>query len=111
MCMMIYVASDYALPTLAWDKDHPRFHVTGLTERDEPVRKHFSKPFVYYVGSHQGCGCGFQFVEHDFLEHQYETKENVEADKVEIVAAHDSCRRLAEFLSVALQHQATVEMY
>ena len=61
MCMMVYIASDCLLPTSAWDETRPSFHVRELVERDEPVRRQFSKPHVYYVGSHEGCGCGFQY--------------------------------------------------
>jgi hypothetical protein len=98
MCMMVYVASDYPLPTVAWDETRPRFHVTELSGRDEPVRRQFSKPWVYYVGSHEGCGCGFQYGE-------------FEEDDAAWAAAQDSRRRLAEFLAVALQHQVAVELF
>lgn len=32
---------------------------------DAPVRDRFSLPFVYFAGSHLGCGCGFQKYEDD----------------------------------------------
>src|SRR4051812_45959015 len=64
MCMVVYIASDYPLPTSSWDEARPRFHVTELSERDEPVRRQFSKPCAYYAGSHEGCGCGFQYGEY-----------------------------------------------
>ncbi len=101
MCMVVYIASDYALPTSAWDEARRRFYVTALSEGDEPVRRQFSKPCVYYVGSHEGCGCGFQYGEHEWLEE----------DPVALAAAQDSRRCLVEFLSVALQHQPTVELF
>ena len=101
MCMLVYVASDYQLPTLAWDENHPNFHVSELSAREEPVRRQFSKPCVYYVGSHQGCGCGFQYGQY----------EELEDDPAEITAARDSRQRLAEFLAVALQHQAEVQLF
>lgn len=100
MCMLVYVASDYPLPTRAWDQTDPQFHVSELTGQSEPVRMHFSKPCVYYAGSHEGCGCGFQFGEYEGFE-----------DEAELPAKRESRRRLAEFLSVALQHQATVEVF
>ena len=59
MCMVVYVASDYALPTSAWDQARPRYYVEEVSDRDAPVRRHFSQPCVYYAGSHEGCGCGF----------------------------------------------------
>jgi hypothetical protein len=101
MCMMVYVASDYPLPTLAWDEARPGFHVAELSDRDEPVGRQFSKPCVYYVGSHEGCGCGFQYGQY----------EGIEVDPAELTAARDSRRRLSEFLAVALQHQSVVELF
>jgi hypothetical protein len=100
MCMVVYVASDYPLPMLAWDQTNPQFHVTELSERTEPVRRHFTKPCVYYVGSHEMCGCGFQYGEYEGYE-----------EEADLPAKRESRRRLAEFLSVALQHQPAVEVY
>ena len=101
MCMMVYVASDYPLPTSAWDESSPGFHVANLSDHDEPVRQRFSKPCVYYVGSHEGCGCGFQYGQY----------EGFEEDPAELAAARGSRRHLSEFLSVSLQHQSEVELF
>jgi len=98
--MLVFIASDFELPTFPWDQARPRFHVTELTEQDEPVRGKFAKPHVYYAGSHEGCGCGFQYGEYEGFEE--------EAD------LHDkqaSRRQLAEYLAIALQHQAEVELF
>src|SRR5947209_7661574 len=100
MCMMVYIASDYALPTTAWHKDRPHFHVTELAERDSPVRRQFLKPCVYYVGSHEGCGCGFQYGEYVGFE-----------DEADLAIKRDSRRRLAKYLTLALQHQPEVELF
>ena len=35
MCMMVYIASDYTLPTSTWDKARPCLYVEALCERDE----------------------------------------------------------------------------
>ncbi len=101
MCMMVYIASDYLLPTWKWDRASSRFHVTELSAGDESVRRHFSKPCVYCVGSHEGCGCGFQYGQYV----------GFEEDAGEQAAAHDSRRRLADFLAVGLQHQLEVELF
>jgi hypothetical protein len=100
MCLLVFIASEYELPTLSWDQEQPRFHVTELTERDEPVRSKFSKPHVYYAGSHEGCGCGFQYGEYDGFE-----------EEANLLDMQNSRRRLAEYLVVALQHQSAVELF
>ena len=100
MCMVVYVASDYTLPTSAWDQARPRFYVEEVSDRDAPVRRQFSKPCVYYAGSHEGCGCGFQYGEHEGFEEEADVTDN-----------RESRQRLAEFLAVALQHQPAVEVF
>ena len=61
MCMMIYIASDRPLPLIDWQDEFPAFHVRELREEEMAVRTHFKKPYVYYAGSHEGCGCGFAY--------------------------------------------------
>jgi hypothetical protein len=101
MCMMVYVASDYPLPTLAWDEDRPGFYAEAVSERESSVRRQFKKPCVYYVGSHQGCGCGFD----------WDVFEGVAEDDAEFTDARDSRRRLSDFLAVGLQHQQEIELF
>jgi hypothetical protein len=59
MCWVLYLAADQALPLLPFDPEAPGFNVTELTEREAVVRAQFSKPFVYALGAHTSCGCGF----------------------------------------------------
>src|SRR5260370_30647533 len=101
MGMVVHLASDYSLPKSCWAPARRCFHVVEVAERDQPVRRQFSKPHVYYAGSHEGCGCGFQYGEY----------EEEEEDAATLAAAQDSRRRLGEFLSVALQHQTPVEVF
>jgi hypothetical protein len=61
MCMAVYLASDSPLELLAWNEAEPAFHVTALSAGDERVRRQFETAHVVYVGSHEGCGCGFQY--------------------------------------------------
>ena len=66
MCIMLYLASECPLPLVPWDEAYPGFHVTSLeTNRhnwwEDWVWQQFTKPFVYSIGSYQGCACGFQF--------------------------------------------------
>ncbi|HEY1377446.1 MAG TPA: hypothetical protein VGF55_11670, partial [Gemmataceae bacterium] len=100
MCLVVYVASDDPLPTVAWDGARPGFHVTEVTAADHPVRCRFAKPCVYYAGSHEWCGCGFQYGEYEGY-----------GEEADLPRKRDSRRRLAEFLAVALQHQPEVELF
>lgn len=61
MCKALYLASNKPLPESKWDEQNPAFYVEALAKADTPVRRHFSKPYVYYAGAHEGCGCGFGY--------------------------------------------------
>jgi hypothetical protein len=101
MCMMIYIASDHPLPLAAWDEARPGFHVAELRRRDEPVRRQFSMRCVYYVGSHEGCGCGFQYGQH----------EGLEEDPGRLAAAREARRQLSEYLAAALRDRPEVRLF
>jgi hypothetical protein len=60
MCFTLYIGSDTALPQILWDKDIPGFHTRELEDWEGQVPSCFSHPKVIYVGSDQGCGCGFR---------------------------------------------------
>jgi hypothetical protein len=104
MCLAVYVASDHALPTLAYDPARPAFHVEDVTDYPvrTPLRAHFRQPFLYAVGPHSGCGCDFEFDCFYNDEGEYEAR-----DQPEQVASRCA---LADFLSTALQRQAEVEV-
>jgi hypothetical protein len=59
MCWVLYLAADRPLPLRSFDPGSPAFNVTELEGREVAVRSQFSRPFVYALGAHTGCGCGF----------------------------------------------------
>jgi hypothetical protein len=59
MCLAAYIAASVPLKLIEWEKAEPNFHVAELSSRDSHVKKQFALSHVYYVGSHEGCGCGF----------------------------------------------------
>src|SRR5262249_41621684 len=61
MCLAVYVASDHALPTVAYDPARPAFYVEDVTDCPvhNPLRAHFRQPFLYAAGPHSGCGSAF----------------------------------------------------
>jgi hypothetical protein len=59
MCLTVYLASDIPLPLIKWSKDKPSLHVKGLTPSKDSVKTQFEIPHIYYLGSNEGCGCGF----------------------------------------------------
>ena len=69
--MVYYIGSQRPLPLIkaqdwkkvdkkeGWELEVVPFSVEELDETNEKVKENFSHPYVYYVGSYQGCGCGF----------------------------------------------------
>ena len=64
MCLALYIASVKPLPLVPWDPKKPTFHVVPLEEYDHRVRKILPQDYIYYVGSHEGCSCAFNY-EHE----------------------------------------------
>jgi hypothetical protein len=62
MCFALYAGTIHPLRRSEWNMDTPDLSVQSLTEREIPVRGHFTTPEVQYIGSTSGCGCDFPFV-------------------------------------------------
>jgi len=116
MCLMVYIASDVPLPLIPWDERH-RFNVSELEARYDSVRKQFTKPHVFMVGSHTGCGCGFEstvpvFASAEELQRaiqagSFDPRQEPSADP----ASKQSRAELAEYLRKALTLQTSIELY
>jgi hypothetical protein len=59
VCWLLYLAADRPLSLRPFNPGAPAFNVADLRGREVAVRAQFSKPFVYALGAHTGCGCGF----------------------------------------------------
>ena len=59
MCFVLYAGTNRPLARREWQKDAPDVCVVSLTERDAPVKAHFSSPEVQFIASTSGCGCDF----------------------------------------------------
>lgn len=100
MCLVLYMASDRDRPTIPWDKSAPRFHVTDDEPAAQEARTHFTKKRVYYLGSDNGCGCGFR-QESDWV-----------IDKPEEQASkRDNQQRLHDYLAACLEDEEFVELF
>jgi hypothetical protein len=97
MCWAVYLASDKQLPQIPWNKSARAFNTQELSETDLPVKEKFSYPFVIYIGSHLGCGCGFMAADEDDPVEQTNHKQTVEA--------------LSKYLEDMLKGEANLEIY
>lgn len=59
MCFVLYAGTRVPLPRKVWRQEAPDLHVQSLSEREIPVKAHFSSPEVQYIGSTSDCGCDF----------------------------------------------------
>jgi len=100
--MVIYIGSDVPLGTWPFDSANPGFHVTELLSQDAAVKRHFSKPHVYYAGAYEGCGCGFQYGRED---------PEFQNDPNQLAAADASRARIQAYMREALTLQPAVEVY
>jgi len=60
MCFTIYVGTSIILPLIEWNKDQPGVHAANLQDYELAVLSRLTLPHVLYIGSDQGCGCGFR---------------------------------------------------
>ena len=89
MCHALFLGGSKPLPLVSL-AEAVWFGITPLSGRDAPVRRNFPADWhVYYVQSHDGCGCGFHtdevFPDED---HSYDAQ---------------SRRCLAEYLTAVMQ--------
>ena len=99
MCMAVYLAASTALPLVPWDAERPGFHTAPLAADDKAVRGQFSRPHVVYAGSHEGCGCGFDYGQWDG------------EDPEEAAAARATVGALRAYVCRVLEAGEPVELY
>lgn len=99
MCRVLYIAADRPLPLIPWNPESPEFHVTEVDDREASVKSQFSKPFVYYAGSHQGCGCAYDL----------ESVSIGEPD--ELTSARGSREALVDYLRDGVEAVGSLELY
>ena len=62
MCLAVWLGTAQPVTPTARPADasgHPRTFPIEEVPAGAAIRAHFASPYVTYVGSHQGCGCGF----------------------------------------------------
>jgi hypothetical protein len=102
MCLTVYLAADRPLPLIPWNEHARGFHVAELTgEKDEAVRGQFTKPYVYYAGSHTICGCGFNYGQYP----------DAEDDSAELALKARSLRDMRAYLVKAVEDGGTIELF
>ncbi len=64
MCMMVYIGADNELPIIEYQGEISSICTRKLNDAytdDRFAKENLTKEYKYYIGSWQGCGCGFRF--------------------------------------------------
>jgi hypothetical protein len=99
MCWVLYLAAALPLPLRPFDREAPAFNVAEPTSSEEPMRIQFTKPFVYRLGAHTLCGCGF------------DRGQANPAHPDDLQATEASLQHLRSYLDQALAAAGPLELY
>jgi hypothetical protein len=100
--MMVYIGAEQALAQIPFTDEGSAISVRELSEEEQAVTKHFAKPYVYYVGAHEGCGCGFSYGQYPIHD---------EDDQEQYDTCRESVRQLAVYLSKAIEQVGSIELF
>lgn len=69
MCYMFYIGANHVIPTFETSLQYPEIRV-AITNKQikKQLKDKFDTKYIYFVGSWQGCGCGFSYEEEVTLE-------------------------------------------
>lgn len=102
MCYVLYLASDRPGPTIDWNPEARAFHVKSEDPALETVRPRFTRPHVAYLGSDDGCGCGFR---------RDPSWVPVMEDGTASLSQQRNHRQLHDYLAALLADQPSVELF
>jgi hypothetical protein len=89
MCMVYFLGCDFNAPlSPRWAEKKPAFYI-GIPSQDEidRVRTKLPHTHIRYLGSHEGCGCGFRSELNGYLVQREGEEAQVEAaDHAALVA-------------------------
>ena len=102
MCLVLYSGTTTDIPLIAWDEKKPAFNVEILkSEFQKNAVRHFGELKVHYIGSDNGCGCGFRKEEDVFIAKFQEPGEEKQVN-------HDA---LARYLEKLPQQKSPIKLF
>jgi hypothetical protein len=111
MCMMLYIASDKKLPLVPTGQvEYQPIYVDELSEYNSGIKKQFTKKYSYYIGSYQGCGCGFSYGQYN-IDNEEVDESLIELFNTEEEKGKKSVRELFNYISNSLENVSEIELY
>ena len=98
---MVYLAADNPLPLIEWQENVTSFCVTEISESELNVKKQFTKHFIAYAGSYEGCSCGFSY-DSEPCQDEDDTRRDT--------LARESVKQLSDYLSNVIK-KGSVEIF
>jgi hypothetical protein len=95
--MALYAAADVPLPEITPQMPPAPLSARPIDGTESAVRTHFTKPHIYFLGSHTGCSCGFQY--------------GLYGREDEDRAGRESVRQLGAYLFSAVARAGPIEVY
>ena len=106
MCWTLYLGTNVKLPIIELDRNLPRFNARHLEYYELGVKSRITMPDVLYLGSDQGCGCGFR---HALLDRK-EWYPIVEEDREAIESIQKNHQDLLEYI-LSYVNSGPIEIY
>jgi len=100
MCLVLYLGTNRQRQLIAWDESSPCFHVKDDDDDAKQAAIHLHKQLTYYVGSDNGCGCGFR-----------QEYDHMIDDADELASKTDNQQRLHDYAANCLDEEETIELY
>lgn len=102
--MAIYIATIKEMPTIPYNESNRCFNTQNITKKEQIITNIFSLPFVKYLGSDEGCGCGFR---HALLE-DHKWFEVIDENENEI--DNSNHQNLVDFVAKNNENESKVEI-
>ncbi len=103
MCNHLFLASNRPLSALLWNEQTPSFYIWPICPSERGAAEWLTLPYIYGVGTQEGCVCPFVF--------EPDWNAPSEAEMQEFQRNRPNFRQLADYLAEALQQGARLELY
>ena len=109
MCFVLYMAADAEIPDIPFDADAPALNTQSLSNSELPLRDVFHKRHMKFLGSSNGCGCGYRYL--SYQDGQWPEEYLIGTDPESDADAQPEHESLHRFILDQLQHNDKIELY